>query len=188
MKESQPESETVSAKPEGESELGKTLGSKSRKPAKSGDDAANASALANPKTLDAPARLPFNTSEDINQAYRAFDHAYENSLGKTRKELAALWGFPLQKMGGNEDEVAYGFRQRGVLAEDPAASANADKATHHYTSGDARPGEVRAGRHFACLMVLWIDKGGRGVVIDGDAVGDCFLVEALAQEPIHFER
>lgn len=188
LKEAQPESETAPAKPENDGEPGKTAGPKSRKPAKSGDGAANASAASSPGALENPARLSFNTSEDMNRAYRAFDYAYENSLGKTRKELSALWGFPLQKIGGNQDEAAYGFRQRGVLGEDPALAANMDQATHHYTSGDARPGEVRTGRPFACLMILWIDKGGRGVVIDGDAVGDCFLVEALAQKPVHFER
>lgn len=188
LKEAPPESEAVPAKPGNEGEPGKGAGPKSRKPAKSGDDAANASAASSPGTLEDPARLSFNSSEDMNRAYRAFDHAYESSLGKTRKELSVLWGFPLQKMGGNQDEAAYGFRQRGVLGEDPALAANMDQATHHYTSGDARPGEVRTGRHFACLMILWIDKGGRGVVIDGDAVGDCFLVEALAQKPVHFER
>lgn len=151
-------------------------------PPKAADESeSDAAAAAEPKAL------PVNSAEDMKNAYQAFDQVYKNSLGKSRKELNDLWGFPMQRMGGNEEEAAYGFRQRGILGEIPGEKEkNKRAATHHYTSGDARPGQT--GRNFACLVVLWVDKGGRGVVVDGDAVGDCFLVESLPQKPLHFER
>lgn len=136
-------------------------------------------------TVPVPAALPVNSAEDMRRAYQAFDLAYQGSLGKTRKELTEVWGFPMQKMGDNGDEAVYGFRQRGVMADVPELDPK-NKRLSHYTSGNAKPGQ--SGKNFACLVILWVDKGGRGVVVDGDAVGDCFLVEALPQKPVHFER
>ena len=186
-----PRAENAPALSEDEKTADKAGGRNSRKSAKSGGEAGNTNtaSLAPQDVPASPAPLAYNSADDMKRAYQAFDYAYENSLGKSRKELSDLWGFPLQRMGGDENEVVYGFRQRGVLAEDPAASSKKkQQATHHYTSGDARPGQAPAGRNFACLVILWVDKGGRGVVVDGDAVGDCFLVEALPQKPLHFER
>lgn len=160
-------------------------------PAKGGSQERNQAGGRNIEEAKAPVPVPValpavNSAEAMKRAYQAFDRAYEGSLGKTRKELTDVWGFPMQRMGGEGDEVAYGFRQRGVMAEIPAADSKKKEATHHYTSGDVRPGQ--SGKNFACLVVLWVDKGGRGVVVDGDAVGDCFLVETLPQKPLHFER
>ncbi len=146
-----------------------------------------------PMPMPAPVAAPMPgaplTEEAMIRAYQAFDYNYQSSLGKTRKELADLWGFPMQKMGDNGTEVAYGFRQRGLLnLPEPKAGRGSGKAKNatYYASNNLDPS--LPGKHFSCLVVLWIDKGGRGVVVDGDAVGDCFMVESLPQKPDHFER
>lgn len=127
------------------------------------------------------------TEQDLAQAYQQFDVRYESSLGKTRKELKDLWGFPMTRLGDNGVEVAYGFRQRGVLnvVENPKTKGKVKK-TSYYASGELDP--ANKGQNFACLVVLWIDKAGRGVVVDGEAVGDCFHAESLPQLPAKFER
>ena len=134
----------------------------------------------------APSAGPL-TEQDMAQAYQQFDVRYQASLGKTRKELKDLWGFPMTRLGENGVEVAYGFRQRGVL--DPVESAKGKgkvKKTSYYASGEMGAGSK--GQSFACLVVLWVDKNGRGVVVDGEAVGDCFHAESLPKLPAKFER
>lgn len=128
--------------------------------------------------------------QEMTRAYQAFDLVYTGSLGKTRKELNDLWGFPMQKMGENAREVAYGFRQKGLLnlPETPSTVRGAakKKAATYYAANTMDPS--LPGQYFSCLVVLWVDNKGRGVVVDGEAVGDCFIVETLSRRPEHFER
>jgi hypothetical protein len=137
------------------------------------------------------------TEADMAMARQAFDRNYQGSLGKTRKELKELWGFPMQQMGDNGEEVAYGFRQRGLLnvlpAPTPAKASKGKKAGQedaenksYYANSPLDPSQP--GKHFACLVILWVNEKGRGVVVDGEAVGDCFMVETLPQKPEFFER
>ena len=139
-------------------------------------------ALAQP----APSAGPL-TEQELAQAYQQFDVRYQASLGKTRKELKDLWGFPMTRLGENGVEVAYGFRQRGILdVVESGKGKGKVKKTSYYVSGDLGAGSK--GQSFACLVVLWVDKNGRGVVVDGEAVGDCFHAESLPKLPAKFER
>lgn len=142
----------------------------------------------------APVQPGLPPEQDLAQAYRVFDQKYLGSLGKNRKELKEWWGFPLARLGENENEVAYGFRQRGLINVPPPPPGKAKgkksaqiRPTAYYASGDLMP-ESPDQRGFACLVVLWVDDRGKGVVVDGDAVGDCFSVEALTHKPVKFER
>lgn len=137
--------------------------------------------------------LPSLTAEqEMVRAYQAFDLAYAGSLGKTRKELNELWGFPMKKLGDNGDETAYGFRQKGLLDMPQAAFSGRDSsddgaaAPAYYAPKSFDPS--LPGKYFACVVVLWVDKKGRGVVVDGNAMGDCFMVESLSRRPEVFER
>ena|GEM_PF-4440086 len=143
-----------------------------------------------------PARLGptpgLTADEEMDRAYQAFELAYAGSLGKTRKELNALWGFPMKKLGDDGDHTAYGFRQKGLLDMPEAAvsvsepSGQQTTAASYYSPKSLDPS--LPGKYFTCLVVLWVDKKGRGVVVDGDAVGDCFMVETLSRQPEVFER
>lgn len=142
----------------------------------------------------APLRpMPVLTAEEeMARAYQAFEQAYAGSLGKTRKELNALWGFPMKKLGDDGDHTAYGFRQKGLLdmpeTDLSVGEPSGKKATtaSYYAPKSVDPS--LPGKYFTCLVVLWVDKNGRGVVVDGDAVGDCFMVETLSRQPEVFER
>lgn len=163
------------------------VGPKSKKRRESRSAAPVAAAL---PVLPGPA-AGLTPEQEMTRAYQAFDLVYSGSLGKTRKELNDLWGFPMQKMGENAREVAYGFRQKGLLnlPEAPSTGRGAAKkkaAPTYYAANTMDPS--LPGQYFSCLVVLWVDNKGRGVVVDGEAVGDCFIVETLSRRPEHFER
>jgi len=138
---------------------------------------------------EAPETAPVGamiSQDDLDNSYKAFDHKYTSSLGKSRKELEQMWGFPMSKLGENEREVAYGFRQRGIIHL-PEEAAKVQQSSY-YVAGDMGRRPQGKGKQFACLVILWVDKNGRGVVVDGEAVGDCFSIEDLRIKPAKFER
>lgn len=179
-----PNQPSVAAMPEPAPE---PVGSRSKKRRESRSAAPVAAAL---PVIPGPA-AGLTPEQEMTRAYQAFDLVYMGSLGKTRKELNDLWGFPMQNMGENAREVAYGFRQKGLLnlPEAPSAgrgSAKKKAAPTYYAANTMDPS--LPGQYFSCLVVLWVDNNGRGVVVDGEAVGDCFIVETLSRRPEHFER
>jgi hypothetical protein len=129
---------------------------------------------------------PAVLEQEMLQAYRAFDARYEGSLGKTRQELKELWGFPLETMGEQNGELAVGFRQRGTVIK-PDLTAAARPASYYASTNTVAPVSENV-TSFSCLVVLWIDRKGEGRVVNGDAVGDCFIPESLAQVPVKYER
>ena len=145
------------------------------------------------KELVMPEGVPKATLEkELAQAYALFDSRYIASLGKTKEELEEHWGFPLQVMGeqGTGEQVV-GFRYKGTILrpneidDDKKKKKKKDSSQDYYYSKSIGRS---ADKSFACLVVLWVDKKGEGVVVDGDAVGDCFIPEALDQLPVRFER
>ncbi len=137
-----------------------------------------------PATGVAPAAL----AQEMDQSYQLFDTRYQDSLGKTRKELKDLWGFPMETMGQQQSgELAVGFRQRGTIIKPETPTGAAQKASYYASTNTVAQVSENVSS-FACLVVLWIDQNGEGRVVDGDAVGDCFIPESLRNVPVKFER
>ncbi len=138
-----------------------------------------------PATGVAPAVL----ADEMVQAYHLFDSRYKSALGKTRKELADMWGFPLETMGKQDGELAVGFRQRGTIIKPEVRSGATRNVSYYASTNTAQAPTAEANvTPFSCLVVFWIDQEGEGRVVNGDAVGDCFVVESLRNVPVKYER
>ncbi len=134
----------------------------------------------------APPPSAQDAGSEMAHAYAEFDRRYSGSLGKSKRELSELWGFQLRSMGLREgadgQEEVLGFRQKGMINL-PKGSSRKGKYHSSTTNEHEGPGEA-----FSCMVVLWVDKAGKGKVVDGDALGDCFMPELLSSVPVNFER
>jgi hypothetical protein len=130
---------------------------------------------------------PAVLEQEMLRAYQVFDARYQGSLGKTRQELKDLWGFPLETMGEQNGELAVGFRQRGTIIKPNLTDDAAPPASYYASTNTVAPVTENV-TSFSCLVVLWIDRKGEGRVVNGDAVGDCFIPESLGRVPVKYDR